>query len=97
MAFSVSKSGVGLLGGYVFIATGKRFGLYAVASGDQHYSDRLPDLLPVEKIHNVFEIRARENPDVLLTDHLQIHFLRISEVQKHRLQQLEGIRRDLCD
>ena len=51
----------------------------------------------LKNIHNVFEIRSRENPEVLLTDHLQIHFLRISEVQKHRLSRLEGIHRDLCD
>ena len=38
---------------------------------------RFPIFPQLKKIHTVFEIRARENPDVLLTDHLQIHFLRI--------------------
>ena len=28
-------------------------------------------------LHTVFEVRARENPEVLLSDHLQIHFLRL--------------------
>ena len=28
-------------------------------------------------LHTVFEVRARENPAVLLSDHLQIHFLRL--------------------
>ena len=47
--------------------------------------------------HTVFELRARENPDVIMTDHLQIHFLRIQKDQKRQLTELEGIRRGLCD
>jgi len=33
-----------------------------------------PDL---EELHTIFEPRARENPAVLLSDHLQVHFLRL--------------------
>ena len=31
----------------------------------------------LKRLHTVFEVRARENPAVLLSDHLQIHFLRL--------------------
>ena len=31
----------------------------------------------LKRLHTVFEVRARENPVVLLSDHLQIHFLRL--------------------
>ena len=31
----------------------------------------------LERLHTVFEVRARENPAVLLSEHLQIHFLRL--------------------
>ena len=31
----------------------------------------------LKQLHTVFEVRARENPAVLLSEHLQIHFLRL--------------------
>ena len=31
----------------------------------------------LKRLHTVFEVRARENPAVLLSEHLQIHFLRL--------------------
>ena len=31
----------------------------------------------LKRLHTVFEVRARENPSVLLSEHLQIHFLRL--------------------
>ena len=51
----------------------------------------------LQNVHQVFELRARENPDILLTDQLQIHILRITKALKKRLSRLEGIRRDLLN
>lgn len=46
-------------------------------------------------VHNVFQITAKENPNVLLTDHFQIHFLRLSDVLKGQLQKLQSVCREL--
>ena len=51
----------------------------------------------LQGVHNVFQLASRENPDVLMTDHLQVHFLRVAEVMKQGFHCLEGIRRDLHD
>jgi len=51
----------------------------------------------LKNVHNVFQLASRENPDVLMTDHLQVHFLRVAEVMKQGLHLLEDIRRDLRD
>jgi len=64
--------------------------------------DHFTQLLPVKSVvladfpvfpnlrefHTIFEIRARENPKVLLTDHFQMHFLRLGNARK---RQLEGL------
>ena len=42
----------------------------------------------LSNLHTVFEIQARENPRVLLTDHFQMHFLRLGDMRK---RQLEGL------
>jgi len=39
-------------------------------------------------LHTVFEIRSRENPEILLTDHFRMHFLRLGDMVK---RQLEGL------
>jgi predicted transposase/invertase (TIGR01784 family) len=49
----------------------------------------------LKNLHNVFQITAKENPEFLLTDHLQIHFVRLSDVSKGHWEKLEGIRREL--
>jgi predicted transposase/invertase (TIGR01784 family) len=46
----------------------------------------------LKNIHSVFRVRADENPDVLLTEDLEIHILRLSKVSKRRIDMLEGIR-----
>ena len=51
-----------------------------------------PDL---KKPHALFRLAAQENPNVLLSDHLQIHFVRLSELQKGHWEKLEGICREL--
>jgi predicted transposase/invertase (TIGR01784 family) len=45
--------------------------------------------------HNVFRITAQENPDVVLTDDFEMHFLHLSGIAKSRIDKLEGIRSEL--
>jgi len=42
----------------------------------------------LRNLHTIFELRARENAEVLLTDHLQMHFLRLGDMLKRRLEGL---------
>ena len=49
----------------------------------------------LEKPHTLFQVAAQENPGVLLTDHLQIHFVRLSELQRGHREKLEGMCREL--
>jgi len=49
----------------------------------------------LKNLHHVFQVTAKENPDVLLTDHLQIHFVRLSDLLKGHWEKLESIRREL--
>ena len=42
----------------------------------------------LRNLHTVFEIRSSENPDVLLSDHFQMHFLRLGDMLK---RQQEGL------
>ena len=49
----------------------------------------------LKQLHAVFELRARENPKVLLTDHLQIHFLRLGNLDKQSLSGLDALCIDL--
>ena len=51
----------------------------------------------LKNIHNVFQITAKENPEVLLTKDFQIHFVRLSEVHKGHLDKLANLCRDLQD
>jgi predicted transposase/invertase (TIGR01784 family) len=41
----------------------------------------------LKRLHAVFELRARENPDVLFSDHCQIHVLRLGDL----LRNLSGL------
>jgi predicted transposase/invertase (TIGR01784 family) len=70
---------------------------------------KYPDLRPVislvltnfvlfpqlKKRHNVFRITAQENPDVLLTEDFEMHFLHLSGISRNRIDKLEGIRNEL--
>ena len=49
----------------------------------------------LNNVHSVFQIAARENPKILLTEDFQIHFVRLSEIHKGHLAKLDGLRRDL--
>ncbi|MDR3232222.1 MAG: Rpn family recombination-promoting nuclease/putative transposase [Planctomycetaceae bacterium] len=42
-----------------------------------------PVFSSLKDLHTVFELRARENPNVILTDHLQIHFLRLGNIKNN--------------
>ncbi|MDR0328402.1 MAG: Rpn family recombination-promoting nuclease/putative transposase [Planctomycetaceae bacterium] len=42
-------------------------------------------------LHTVFEVRSRENPKVLLSEHLQIHFLRLGDMLKRQLDGLTAL------
>ena len=45
----------------------------------------------LEQLHTVFEVRSRENPAVLLTDHLQIHYLRLGNLDRQNLSGLDSL------
>ncbi|MCL2346754.1 MAG: Rpn family recombination-promoting nuclease/putative transposase [Planctomycetaceae bacterium] len=49
----------------------------------------------LKNLHHVFQITAKENSEFLLTNHLQIHFVRLSDLLKGHWEKLEGIRREL--
>ena len=71
-----------------------------IKSGEQY-----PELRPVisiiltnftlfpqlKKRHNIFRITSQENPDVVLTDDFEMHFLRLSDISRERIDMLEGI------
>ena len=42
-------------------------------------------------VHLIFELRERNQPEVVLSNHLQIHFLRLYELLQGRLELLEGV------
>jgi predicted transposase/invertase (TIGR01784 family) len=46
-------------------------------------------------LHAVFEIRARENPAVLLSEHFQMHFLRLGNLLRNNLADLDQLCLDL--
>jgi predicted transposase/invertase (TIGR01784 family) len=50
-----------------------------------------PAFPELKQLHAVFELRARENPAVLLTDHLQIHFLRLGNLDRQNMSGLDGL------
>jgi len=41
--------------------------------------------------HTVFEIRSMENPEIALTDHFRMHFLRLGDVFERHLEGLEEL------
>jgi predicted transposase/invertase (TIGR01784 family) len=43
----------------------------------------------LKQLHTVFEIRARENPAMLLSDHFQMHILRLGDLLKNNLSGME--------
>ena len=45
----------------------------------------------LRRLHAVFEIRARENPDVLLSSHFQMHFLRLGDLLRGNLSGLDEL------
>ena len=49
----------------------------------------------LKNVHNVFRLTAMENPSVVMTTDLQIHFLRLSELLKGRLEALKDLDRKL--
>ena len=51
----------------------------------------------LRNLHAVFEIRSRENPEVLLTDHFRMHFLRLGDMLKRQLEGLSELCRGLQD
>ena len=77
-----------------------------VYSSQLRIGDGFTDLAPVKSIvvtdfpifpelrdlHTVFDIRARENPGVRLTEHFEMHFVRLGDLRK---RQLDGLT-DLC-
>jgi predicted transposase/invertase (TIGR01784 family) len=54
-----------------------------------------PVFEPLQKLHTVFEARSRENPAVLLSDHFQIHFLRLGNLLQNEMAGLEPLSDDL--
>jgi len=49
----------------------------------------------VDGVHLIFELRERNNPKVVLSNRLQIHFLRLYELLQGHLEVLEGVSPDL--
>jgi len=43
----------------------------------------------LKRLHAVFELRSKENPDVLFSDHCQIHVLRLGDLIRNKLAGLE--------
>jgi len=49
----------------------------------------------LEDVHTIFQITAKENPKVLLTDAFQMHYLRLYDVIRGRLDKLDSLCSDL--
>jgi predicted transposase/invertase (TIGR01784 family) len=49
----------------------------------------------LKRLHAVFELRARENPDVQFSDHCQIHVLRLGDLIRNKLVGLDQFGLDL--
>ena len=49
----------------------------------------------LKNLHTVFDARSRENPDVLLSDHFQMHFLRLGDMLKRQMEGLSDLDREL--
>ena len=50
-----------------------------------------PVFSELKRLHVVFEARARENPAVLLSDHFQMHFLRLGDLLRNNLSGLDEL------
>jgi predicted transposase/invertase (TIGR01784 family) len=50
-----------------------------------------PVFSDLKRLHTVFELRTRENPEVSLTDHFQIHFLRLGNLDRRSLSGLDSL------
>jgi predicted transposase/invertase (TIGR01784 family) len=48
-----------------------------------------------DAVHLIFELRERNHPEVVLSNHLQIHFLRLYELLQGRLDLLDGVSPEL--
>jgi predicted transposase/invertase (TIGR01784 family) len=48
-----------------------------------------------DNVHLIFELRERNHPEVVLSNHLQIHFLRLYELLQGRLDLLEDVSPEL--
>lgn len=46
-------------------------------------------------MHNVYVLADRENPEIIFSDHLQLHVLRLSEAIRGRLERLNTLCGDL--
>ena len=51
----------------------------------------------LRRIHTVFRITAEENPEVLLSDHFQMHYLRQGDLAKRKMAGLAELHRGLRD
>ena len=49
----------------------------------------------LKQLHVVFELRARENPDVLFSDHCQMHVLRLGDLIRNNLLGLDQFNLDM--
>ena len=49
----------------------------------------------LKNLHTVFEARSRENPEVVLSDHFQMHFLRLGDMLKRQMAGLDKLDREL--
>jgi predicted transposase/invertase (TIGR01784 family) len=49
----------------------------------------------VDGVHLIFELRERNHPEIVLSNHLQIHFLRLYELLQGRLDVLEDVSLEL--
>jgi predicted transposase/invertase (TIGR01784 family) len=49
----------------------------------------------LKRLHAVFEIRSRENPAVLFSDHCQMHVLRLGDLRRNNLAGLDQFGMDL--
>ena len=54
-----------------------------------------PVFRQLKHLHVVFEVRARENPMVLLSDHFQMHVLRLGDLVRNNLSVLDGLCKEL--
>ena len=80
------------------------FGWAETFSGQLHAGHQYHELKPVfcivitefklfddDSVHLIFELRERNRPEVVLTRHLQMHFLQLQGVLRGRREVLEGV------